>query len=184
VSDVFTKTKRSAVMSRIRSKGNKETELRLIAIIWPNGITGWRGSVTLRVPGKRTHAKARRKADRQERWSGRSVASRLCEKNSKGSSLFRETGFCFFQVEAGGVCRRVFLARLPDPCDMAQTEWGVLAGQDPWQQNARPAGRSHIAQSRLADFARLGARAGSKKRGEASAQARRGAWLAHFPQTS
>ncbi|MFZ4600494.1 MAG: hypothetical protein ACOYNN_17775 [Terrimicrobiaceae bacterium] len=40
--DVFTKAKRSAVMSRIRSCGNKATELELAKIFRANGITGWR----------------------------------------------------------------------------------------------------------------------------------------------
>jgi len=42
MTDVFTKAKRSEVMSRIRSKGNARTELRLIAIMREAGITGWR----------------------------------------------------------------------------------------------------------------------------------------------
>ena len=40
--DVFTKAKRSEVMSRIRGRGNKATELRLMAIFREFGITGWR----------------------------------------------------------------------------------------------------------------------------------------------
>ena len=40
--DVFTKTKRSAVMARIRSRGNLATEMRMIAIFRAHGITGWR----------------------------------------------------------------------------------------------------------------------------------------------
>jgi len=40
--DVFTPAKRSEVMSRIRGKGNRGTELRLIAIFRAHGITGWR----------------------------------------------------------------------------------------------------------------------------------------------
>ena len=40
--DVFTKAKRSEVMSRIRGAGNKDTELRLIRIFRVNGIIGWR----------------------------------------------------------------------------------------------------------------------------------------------
>jgi DNA mismatch endonuclease (patch repair protein) len=43
--DVFTKTKRSAVMSRIRGSGNRDTELRLIALFRAHGITGWRRQV-------------------------------------------------------------------------------------------------------------------------------------------
>ena len=50
MSDVFTQTKRSAVMSLIRSHGNKATELRLIAVFRAHAITGWRrGS---RITGK------------------------------------------------------------------------------------------------------------------------------------
>ena len=40
--DVFTKAKRSEVMSRIRSRGNKDTELALMQVIRAHGITGWR----------------------------------------------------------------------------------------------------------------------------------------------
>lgn len=40
--DVFTKTKRSAVMSRIRGHGNKDTELALIELFRHHHITGWR----------------------------------------------------------------------------------------------------------------------------------------------
>ena len=42
MSDVFTKSKRSEVMSRIRGSGNKSTEIALIKIFRENGITGWR----------------------------------------------------------------------------------------------------------------------------------------------
>jgi len=41
-SDVFTKAKRSEVMSRIRGKGNKDTEITLAKLFRANGITGWR----------------------------------------------------------------------------------------------------------------------------------------------
>ena len=40
--DVFTPEKRSEVMSRIRSHGNKDTELVLVALMRAAGITGWR----------------------------------------------------------------------------------------------------------------------------------------------
>lgn len=48
--DIFTKQKRSDVMSRIRSAGNAATELRLIRIFRANGITGWRRGCTIRGP--------------------------------------------------------------------------------------------------------------------------------------
>jgi DNA mismatch endonuclease (patch repair protein) len=40
--DVFTKRKRSEVMSRIRGRGNKETELALAKLLRKHRITGWR----------------------------------------------------------------------------------------------------------------------------------------------
>ena len=42
MSDVFDKAMRSAVMSKVRSKGNKSTELRLIEVFNERGIKGWR----------------------------------------------------------------------------------------------------------------------------------------------
>jgi DNA mismatch endonuclease, patch repair protein len=42
VADVFTKQKRSQVMAAVRSKGNKETEVKLAALLRASGITGWR----------------------------------------------------------------------------------------------------------------------------------------------
>lgn len=42
MADVFTREKRSFVMSRIRSRGNRETELELIRLFRTNNITGWR----------------------------------------------------------------------------------------------------------------------------------------------
>ena len=48
--DVFTKAKRSEVMSLIRGKGNKRTEGVLVRIFKELGITGWRRH--LKLPGK------------------------------------------------------------------------------------------------------------------------------------
>jgi len=47
--DVFTKSKRSDVMSRIRSRGNKDTELALVRLLRAHKISGWRRQVLLRV---------------------------------------------------------------------------------------------------------------------------------------
>ena len=46
--DVFTKAKRSQVMSRIRSRGNKDTELALARVFRAHGITGWRRHIEVR----------------------------------------------------------------------------------------------------------------------------------------
>ena len=50
MADIFTKAKRSEVMSLIRGKGNKETERVLLALLKQNKITGWRRHLPL--PGK------------------------------------------------------------------------------------------------------------------------------------
>ena len=50
MTDVFTKAKRSEVMSLIRGKGNKDTELRLIQFFRRQRITGWRRGWP--IPGK------------------------------------------------------------------------------------------------------------------------------------
>jgi DNA mismatch endonuclease, patch repair protein len=48
VADVFTKSKRSEVMSAIRSAGNRETELVMVALLRELDITGWRRGQKLR----------------------------------------------------------------------------------------------------------------------------------------
>src|SRR5262245_30821139 len=49
MTDVFSSQKRSAIMSRVRSRGNELTELRLVRIFRDNGIKGWRRH--LRITG-------------------------------------------------------------------------------------------------------------------------------------
>jgi DNA mismatch endonuclease (patch repair protein) len=48
--DVFSRKKRSLVMSGIRSKHNRSTEQAFIGLLKANGITGWRREYPL--PGK------------------------------------------------------------------------------------------------------------------------------------
>jgi DNA mismatch endonuclease, patch repair protein len=47
MSDIFTKAKRSEVMSRIRSRGNKDTEIALAKLFRRNKITGWRRQIQI-----------------------------------------------------------------------------------------------------------------------------------------
>lgn len=42
MADVFDSKKRSSIMSKVRSKNNKSTELKLIQIFKENNITGWK----------------------------------------------------------------------------------------------------------------------------------------------
>ncbi|MEY2878338.1 MAG: hypothetical protein RLZZ15_718 [Verrucomicrobiota bacterium] len=47
MADIFSRRKRSAVMAAVRSRGNRSTELRLVALLRAGGITGWRRGVVL-----------------------------------------------------------------------------------------------------------------------------------------
>jgi DNA mismatch endonuclease, patch repair protein len=49
MSDIFTKAKRSEVMSRVRSRGNKDTEIALAKLFRRNKITGWRKQIEVRI---------------------------------------------------------------------------------------------------------------------------------------
>lgn len=42
MADIFTQQKRSEVMARIRSRGNRDTELALAVVLRAHGLTGWR----------------------------------------------------------------------------------------------------------------------------------------------
>jgi len=61
MSDVFDAAKRSEVMSRIRGRGNRTTELKLAVAFRQQGVIGWRRHVLLKpylaseeqAPGKR-----------------------------------------------------------------------------------------------------------------------------------
>lgn len=48
--DVLAKENRSALMAKIRSRGNKSTELRLMTILRGHHLSGWRRNVSL--PGR------------------------------------------------------------------------------------------------------------------------------------
>lgn len=48
MADVFEIEKRSEVMQQVRSRGNKSTEMRLIAIFKNNHIIGWRRNYPVR----------------------------------------------------------------------------------------------------------------------------------------
>ncbi|MFI5336411.1 MAG: very short patch repair endonuclease [Opitutales bacterium] len=47
MADVFSKSQRSALMARIRGRGNEATELALARLLRSEGITGWRRHTAL-----------------------------------------------------------------------------------------------------------------------------------------
>ncbi len=65
--DVFTKAKRSQVMSRIRGRGNKETELALAKLLRAAGITGWRRQVQIILGRSRSDEAQTFRADRRRK---------------------------------------------------------------------------------------------------------------------
>ena len=69
MSDIFTKAKRSEVMSRIRSRGNKETELALLRVLRAQGITGWRRQVVIRINAQRSTSNVERSKLSVGRWT-------------------------------------------------------------------------------------------------------------------
>ncbi|HEX7470251.1 MAG TPA: very short patch repair endonuclease [Verrucomicrobiae bacterium] len=77
--DVFTKAKRSEIMSRIRSRGNKNTELALAKLRRRNRITGWRRQSVIKVRSSRrkeAHSKMPRSSFQQPK-SVRASSRRL-----------------------------------------------------------------------------------------------------------
>jgi DNA mismatch endonuclease (patch repair protein) len=60
MTDILTKAQRSALMAKVRGRGNASTELRLIAVFRALGVTGWRRGVTLSPAAARATAKALR----------------------------------------------------------------------------------------------------------------------------
>lgn len=66
--DVFTKAKRSDVMSRIRSRGNRATELALVRVFRAHGITGWRRHQRIRFNAQRSTSNAERSKLGVGRW--------------------------------------------------------------------------------------------------------------------
>ena len=64
--DIFTKAKRSDVMSRIRSRGNRATELALVRVFRAEGITGWRRHHSLVLKVQSSKFKVQSSAARRE----------------------------------------------------------------------------------------------------------------------
>jgi len=61
VTDIFSKAKRSAVMARIRARGNESTELAFMRLLRRHSITGWRRHASIALP-KQITSKGRSKS--------------------------------------------------------------------------------------------------------------------------
>jgi DNA mismatch endonuclease (patch repair protein) len=96
-------------MSRIRGKGNKDTELRLIAIFRTEGITGWRRSVTLRIPSNEAHAETPRRKEKLTIKKAARLALRL-------RVFARDSSIRPFSVKPDFVFPKLKLAVFVDGC--------------------------------------------------------------------
>jgi DNA mismatch endonuclease, patch repair protein len=63
MTDVFSKAKRSEVMSRIRSRGNRDTELALVHLLRAHKISGWRRHVRVAVESRWLRVESRKRGN-------------------------------------------------------------------------------------------------------------------------
>lgn len=116
MADVFTKKKRSQVMSRIRGRGNKATELALCGLLRDSGISGWRRhqklpgtpdfsfvseKVAVFVDGCFWHgcgpcSKGRRPVNNAEYWSSKIESNR--KRDQRANRALREKGWKVVRV--------------------------------------------------------------------------------------
>jgi DNA mismatch endonuclease, patch repair protein len=94
MSDVFSKAKRSELMSRIRSRGNKDTEVALAKLFRRNKITGWRRQRQLRVGELRVERRRTSPRPSPQRGEGGARAS-VSSLFTRHSSLTVRPDFVF-----------------------------------------------------------------------------------------
>ncbi len=164
--DVFTKAKRSDVMSRIRSRGNEDTELALIRVFRAHRITGWRRQISIVIGNSR----------REEAHSERPPSTNPKRKTVRASSprLTSESGFRVSQAAAGGLRGWLLLARLPAARDEAPEQRGLLAEEVRREHKARSAGEPRPASVGLARVAHLGTRTAPSRRTAVGSQTNAG----------
>ena len=85
MADIFTKAKRSAVMALIRSRGNKGTELRMMALLRAHGITGWRRQQRLKAAVESSKLRVERKISRMKR--GRKTSQQTTLNSQRASRV-------------------------------------------------------------------------------------------------
>jgi len=97
MADVFSKAKRSEVMARIRSRGNRETEVALAKLLRRHGITGWRRHARvvvgrrLRVQGKRTSPRPSPRSGEGEERSDSRRPPRVSRLTVRPDFVFRKS---------------------------------------------------------------------------------------------
>ena len=115
MADIWSKRKRSEVMSRIRGEGNQKTELRLARLLRKAGISGWRRH--LPIPGRPDFAFRKQK-----------VAVFWPPKTYPRLAILPAPQT--YKCASHGDCGWLFLARLPKVFPAAQAESSFLEGED------------------------------------------------------
>lgn len=104
MADVFTKAKRSQVMSRIRGRGNKDTELALAALLRADRISGWRRHVRVAVDGSGLRVdsgrKPRRTPPQPYPQRGEGVRRRIAQPSTLNAQLTVRPDFVFRKLRA------------------------------------------------------------------------------------
>ena len=114
MADVYDKATRSSVMQKVRSKGNKSTEQRLVTLFLENGISGWRRNypvkghpdfvfldkkVAIFVDGCFWHGhdcRNTRPKENEEYW--RRKRERNIQHDHKITALFQERGWTVIRI--------------------------------------------------------------------------------------
>jgi DNA mismatch endonuclease (patch repair protein) len=132
MADVFSKRKRSEVMSRIRSRGNRDTELALARLLRANGISGWRRHFQIRgravLPrGQKNQAAQQRRPTNNQRTAWQSVPT--------------------FRVKPDFVFRKAHLAIFVDGCF-----WHGCPKHATWPANNKEFWRRKLAGNKTRDW--------------------------------
>jgi DNA mismatch endonuclease (patch repair protein) len=141
--DVFTKKKRSEVMSRIRSRGNRETELALAKLLRKHGITGWRRHV--QIIGRDVALRRPR-----PQYSGRNESAtkqKRSELRRRHAARTSQRDVPAFKVRPDFVFRRERVAVFVDGCF-----WHGCPRHSNLPVNNRPFWRKKLAANRARDL--------------------------------
>jgi DNA mismatch endonuclease (patch repair protein) len=97
MADVFSKRKRSEVMSRICSRGNRDTELAMVKLLRAAGIRGWRRHLLIRatVESRWLRVERKRTSPRPSPQRGEGEAVSGSRRSSLGSRLTVRPDFVF-----------------------------------------------------------------------------------------
>jgi DNA mismatch endonuclease (patch repair protein) len=125
IPDIFTKAKRSAVMAAIRGSGNKDTELRMMALLRAHGIKGWRRQIRMRIAdtgnrkaegGNRNRAERDSLPNAARRGAAAAASKGKARCAAAGSLRSPHSAFRISPVSVDFVFRRERVALFVDGC--------------------------------------------------------------------